>query len=435
MRKQVASGPSVYPPVTTIAGVRVSLSTQTPQGETTAGVKLAVLVAALGYFVDIYDLILFTIVRVPSLKDLGVPPEQLLDTGVMLLNAQNTGMVLGGILWGVLGDKRGRLSVLFGSIILYSTCNIANGFIHDTTSYAVLRFLAGVGLAGELGAGVTLVSEIMGRISRGWGSTIIGAVGMLGGVTAGLVGDLTSWRTAFFIGGGLGVILLGLRVGVRESLMFKKAQSEGVVRGSLWTLFATRDRAIRYLALIALALPIWYVVGILITFSPEVCRSLHLDGVPSVGRATMLLYFGLLVGNVASGALSQRLQSRKRVLILFLCLVVVGVIAYFFVASTTLTAFYVECVAVGFAIGYWSLFVLATSEQFGTNVRATATTTAPNFVRGAIVPMNYAFQFLKAPLGVPGSAITVGAVVIVMAFISLWGLEETYGKDLDFVDS
>lgn len=401
----------------------------------TSGVKLAVLVAALGYFVDIYDLILFTIVRVPSLKELGVPQAELLNQGVWLINCQNIGMVLGGVLWGVLGDKRGRLSVLFGSIILYSTCNIANGLIHDMTSYAVLRFLAGIGLAGELGAGVTLVSEIMGRVSRGWGSTIIGAVGMLGGVTAGVVGDLTSWRTAFFIGGGLGILLLALRVGVRESFMFKKAQSESVVRGSLWTLFATRSRATRYLALIALALPIWYVVGILITFSPEICHSLGIDREPSVGKATMLLYVGLLAGNVASGALSQAWQSRKRVLTLFLVMVVAGVVAYFFVARTTLFAFYVECVFVGFAIGYWSLFVLATSEQFGTNVRATATTTAPNFVRGAIVPMSYAFQLLKAPLGESGSAIAVGVMVLAVAFVALLGLEETYGKDLDFVDS
>lgn len=398
----------------------------------TDGIALAVLVAALGYFVDIYDLILFTVVRVPSLRGLGVAEADLLDAGSFLLNCQNTGMVLGGILWGVLGDKRGRLSVLFGSILLYSFCNIANGMVGNVQQYAVLRFFAGVGLAGELGAGVTLVSELMSQSGRGWGSTIIGGIGMLGGISAGLIGDFTSWRTAFFIGGGLGLALFALRVGVRESPMFQRTKHESVGRGQLRLLF-TKRRALRYLALIALAMPIWFVVGILITFSPELARARHIDSIPSTARAVLFDYVGLLAGNVFSGALSQRWHSRKRVLALFLGLVVIGV-AWMFASFTSLTGFYAACIGVGFATGYWSLFVLVVSEQFGTNVRATATTTAPNFVRGAIVPMNLAFQFLKRPFGVTQSALAVGGVVIGAAFVALAGLEETYGKDLDFVD-
>ena len=412
--------------------------------ENRGAIGLAVLVAALGYFVDIYDLILFTIVRRPSLQDLHVPADQLLSTGVWLLNWQNFGLLSGGILWGVLGDRRGRLSVLFGSILLYSLCNLANAIADTVPQYAVLRFLAGVGLAGELGAGVTLVSEIMSKEHRGWGSTIIGGVGMCGGVTAGLVGDLTTWRTAYLIGGVLGLCLLALRLGVRESPMFRRAK-ESSGRGNLLLLFMTRDaagrlrfaggRALRYVALITLAMPIWYVVGILVTFSPEITQGLHLDGTPSVSRAVMLDYAGLIGGDLLSGYLTQRLRSRKRVLALFLVMVVFAVAAYFLFGSRSLTTFYAMVVFAGFTTGYWALFVTVASEQFGTNVRATATTTAPNFVRGAVIPMSAAFKGMQGPLGVTGSALAVGVVVLCLAFLSLRGLDETFGKDLDFVDS
>jgi MFS family permease len=396
-------------------------------------VWLAVLVAALGYFVDIYDIILFTIVRVPSLQSLGVAEAQRLDTGAWLLNWQNIGMVLGGLLWGILGDKRGRLSVLFGSILLYSTCNIANGYVTTVEQYTVLRFLAGVGLAGELGAGVTLVSEIMSRANRGWGSTIIGAVGMCGGITAGLVGGLTPWREAYIIGGVLGFLLFALRVGVRESSLFRRTQVESGRRGNLLLLFSSSTRVVRYFSLIAVAMPIWYVVGILTTFAPELARAHGMAEIPTVSRAVTFDYVGLIAGNLTSSYLSQRWKTRKRVLWIFLLLSAVST-GWFFYAFTTLPAFYGACVLAGFSTGYWPLFVLMTAEQFGTNVRATATTTAPNLVRGAIVPMTLAFQWLKAPLGVSGSALAVGAAVGALAIVALAGLGESYGRDLDFVD-
>ncbi|MBM4243768.1 MAG: MFS transporter [Deltaproteobacteria bacterium] len=396
---------------------------------------MAILVAALGYFVDIYDLILFSIVRVASLRAIGVGEADLLSTGVLLLNMQMGGMLIGGVVWGVLGDKRGRLSVLFGSICLYSVANVLNGFVQDVGTYAALRFVAGIGLAGELGAGVTLVSELMGRESRGYGTTIIATIGICGAIAAALVGDFFHWRTAYFVGGGLGITLLLLRIGVYESGMFEQTRAQmHVRRGNFASLFATVDRARRYVGVILIGVPIWFAVGVLITFSPEFGRALGMAEEPSAGRSVLFAYVGLAVGDVASGLLSQLWRSRKKVVLLFLVLTVVGVGLYFSVAPASLPVFYAVCTALGFATGYWAVFVTMASEQFGTNVRATATTSAPNFVRGAVVLLTSAFQAATPALGVVGSGITVGVVALVVAFASLAVLDETFAKDLDFLE-
>jgi len=398
------------------------------------GVYLAVLVAALGYFVDIFDLILFGVVRRPSLAELGVAADQLQARGELLVNMQMGGLLVGGILWGILGDKRGRLSVLFGSILTYSIANLLNGLVHDLTQYAALRFIAGVGLAGELGAGITLVSEILRREGRGWGTTLVATVGILGGVVAALVGSDLHWRHAYFVGGGLGLALLILRIGVRESTMFARVAETAVSRGNFFALFHV-SRLRRYLSVIAVAVPIWYVVGILIFFSSELGRAMGMDPAPSPAKALLWSYAGLAAGDLASGTLSQLLASRKKVLALFLVLTVASVVAYFTVARGSLTAFYATCAALGFATGYWAVFVTSASEQFGTNLRATATTTAPNFVRGAVVPMTLFYQAIRPTTGVLTGAVIVGAVALGLAGLALWGLDETYGKDLDFVES
>ncbi len=397
---------------------------------------LAVLVAALGYFVDIYDLILFSVVRVKSLVSIGVAPEHLLDAGVTLLNLQMFGMLLGGILWGVLGDRKGRLSVLFGSILLYSIANIANAFVTSVPLYGALRFVAGIGLAGELGAGVTLVSELLPRNSRGYGTTIVASVGIMGAIAAVVVAETFDWRAAYIVGGVLGLALLVMRVSVRESGMFQAARTSSASRGNFLALFSERSRVIRYLAVIMVAVPVWYVIGILATFSPEFAKAMALPFTPNAGRSILWLYSGLVLGGVGSGLLSQLLRSRRKTVGLFLALTVVGCAAYFLKVATTLTGFYALCVAMGFAIGYWAVFITIAAEQFGTNIRATATTTAPNFVRGAVVPMTWAFQWFRdgAGLGVVGGGIAVGVIVMVLAVISLAGLTETFGKDLDYIE-
>ena len=397
-------------------------------------VKLAILVAALGYFVDIYDLILFSIVRIESLRDIGVPPEEILSRGVLLLNMQMGGMLVGGLIWGVLGDKRGRLSVLFGSIVMYSLANLANGFVTTVPQYAVLRFIAGIGLAGELGAGITLVSEIMPAHTRGYGTMIVATVGILGAVVASLIGDAFDWRIAYFVGGGMGLALLVLRIGVAESGLFEGLRQTRAVRGDFVSLVTSPRTRGRYARVVLVGVPIWYVVGILITFSPEFGRAMAMSPLPQPGRAVMLCYIGLAIGDFASGALSQLLRSRNRVVGLFLVLTAAAVAAYFGAAHRSITVFYGVCLLLGIAAGYWAVFVTIAAEQFGTNIRATATTTAPNFVRGAVVLLTTLFEALRAPLGIRGSGMLVGAIALAVAFVSLYGLDETYGKDLDYVE-
>jgi MFS transporter, putative metabolite:H+ symporter len=395
---------------------------------------LAIVVAALGYFVDIYDLLLFSIVRQKSLQGVGVAGPELLSKGVLLINMQMTGMLIGGVLWGILGDKRGRLSVLFGSIALYSIANIANGLVHSVETYAIWRFIAGVGLAGELGAGITLVSEIMPKEARGYGTTIVATIGILGAVVAAQVGKLFDWRVAYFVGGGLGLALLLLRIGVLESGMFEAVKKSTVKRGDFFGLFKTADRVKRYLAIILVGVPIWYAVGILVTFSPELGAAMGMPIKPEAAAAVKYSYMGLAAGDLASGLISQAMQSRKRVLIMFILLTALSVGLYFAIGHQSLTTFYVVCGVLGFATGYWAVFITVASEQFGTNIRATVTTTSPNFVRGSVVPLTLAFQALKGPLGLRGSAIAVGAVSIVIALIAASMLRETYGRDLDYVE-
>ena len=393
-----------------------------------------ILVAALGYFVDIYDLILFSIVRIPSLTDLGLSGDALLESGVLLLNMQMAGMLVGGIAWGVMGDRRGRLSVLFGSIVLYSLANIANAFVQDVPSYAVLRFVAGVGLAGELGAGITLVSEILPRDIRGYGTTIVASVGVMGAVVAVLVGDAFSWRTAYIVGGVMGLALLVLRIGVFESGLFEGVKRIGVSRGNFFALFTRPARARRYLSVVLVGLPIWYVVGVLITFAPELGAAVGVTPAPRAARAVLFAYLGLTLGDLASGLISQWMRSRKRALGLFLGMTTASILLYFAPVPKSLPVFYAICFGLGVSIGYWAVFVTVASEQFGTNLRATATTTAPNFVRGAVVPVTLLFQALRTPLGLPTSGLVVGLLTLSIAAVALSGLEETFGRDLDFVE-
>ena len=397
-------------------------------------ITLSVVVAALGYFVDIYDLLLFSIVRIPSLRSLGLSGDELLVAGERLLNMQMSGMLLGGLLWGVLGDRRGRISVLFGSIFMYSAANMANAWVQSVEAYAWLRFIAGIGLAGELGAGITLVSEVMPKETRGYGTTIVAATGILGAVVAALVGDLFDWRVSYIVGGVMGFALLALRIGVFESGMFESVKQIGTSRGNVLQLFNNWTRARKYVAVILTGVPIWYVIGILITFSPEIGRALGMADAPSAGRAVMFAYLGLAAGDIASGFLSQYIGSRRRAVLLFQLITAACVGVYFFLAPFTLSAFYALCVALGFGAGYWAVFVTVASEQFGTNIRATATTTVPNVVRGSVVLLTSSVGWLRPHLGIVNSALIVGLVALAIAMLALRGLEETYGKDLDYVE-
>lgn len=396
---------------------------------------LPVIVIAMGYFVDIYDLILFGVVRVSSLSELGLDKDGITLWGSYILNAQMAGMLIGGILWGILGDKKGRLSVLFASIILYSVANLLNAFVTNVEQYALLRFIAGIGLAGELGAGVTLVAEILPKELRGYGVMSIAAFGVLGVVAANIVAEHFAWRNAYIFGGVLGFLLLVLRFRVRESAMFEHHASGDVKRGQFFALFTHKKLFGKYIKAIVIGMPLWYVVGILVMFSPEFAKALAIEGEVKAGQALMYTYIGLSIGDLASGYLSQRLRSRKQAYTIFMALSVASVLYYFTLSGASAQAFYFAVFLLGIFCGYWALFITMAAEQFGTNIRATVATTVPNFVRGSVVPITSSFMMLKESMGVLGSAATVGAVVFVIALVALYYTRETFHEDLDYIET
>ncbi len=397
----------------------------------------AVIVAALGYFVDVYDLLLFGFVRVKSLTDMGFSGQELTDHGLTIQNWQMFGMLIGGILWGVLGDKKGRVRVLYFSIALYSIANILNGFATGYADYAFYRLLAGIGLAGELGAGITLVAEVLPKAKRGLGTMIVASVGLSGALLAWIIEHYFHWRTCYFIGGGLGILLLMLRVSVSESGIFKQVQQQsGISRGNFLALFTSWDRFSRFLRCIFIGTSTWFVVGVLVFFAPEFGKAKGLDGI-TASNAIAICYIGLILGDLASGFLSQLLQSRIKVMALFLTLDSVAVWAYLTLPFSSPEYFYFCHFLLGFSVGFWVIFVTIGAEQFGTNLRSTVATSVPNFARGMQVPINEAFKYLKSP-AVTGSVITAGYIVgsacLAIAFIALWGMKETFHRDLDYLE-
>jgi len=397
-------------------------------------VQIPVMVAALGYLVDMYDLFLFSVVRVPSLLSLGTSQEALLDDGIILLNLQMAGLLIGGIFWGILGDKKGRLSVLFGSILIYSLANIANGFVTSFEQYAVLRFIAGIGLAGELGAGITLVAEVLPRKIRGYGTTLVATMGVLGAVLAYFMADLFDWRTSYFIGGGLGLLLLVLRMKVFESGIFIKIKDKNIERGNVLMLFNNKKRFLKYLKCILIGLPIWFVVGILITFSPEFGKALGITEPVNAGKAVMFAFSGQVLGDLASGFLSQYFQSRKKIILTFMTISSVMAAVYLLFPTKDIVVFYAICALLGFANGYWTLFVTVAAEMFGTNLRATVATSVPNFVRGSVIPLTALFIQFKGSWGIIYAATAVGLLSFVIAVIALRYLDETFHKDLNYLE-
>ena len=401
----------------------------------------AVLLAALGYFVDIYDLVLFSVLRVSSLKSLGVAEAQLVPASSVLLDLQLAGMILGGVAWGVLGDKRGRLTVLFGSILLSSLANLANAFVQDLTLYGLCRLLAGFGLAGELGAGITLVSELLPVNRRGLGTTIVATVGVSGALAAGSIGEALigwsatdGWRYAYAIGGVVGLLLLALRLGVFESGLFERTRQADVKHGDVRQLFVPFSRAVRVLRVVLVGMPIWFVAGVMLVFSPEIGAALGLDPKPTGGKTIFWAYLGVTLGDLASGLLSHRLQSRKKVLGAFLVALVGAVVLLLTFGGRSHATYYGLLTLLGFGSGYWVLFVTTAAEQFGTNLRATVTTSAPNFVRGTAIPLTAVWMALKPQLGTIPATMGLGLTCIAVALLALWRMPESFSTELDFVE-
>lgn len=397
-------------------------------------VSIAVLVGALGYFVDVYDLLLFSIIRKTSLAELGLDP---VVDGENLLSFQMIGLLLGGLVWGVLGDKRGRLSVLFGSILLYSLANIANGFVHTYGQYATFRFIAGIGLAGELGASITLVSELVSKKQRGICTSVVASVGLSGAIVAYFISKEFSWRTCYFIGGGMGLLLLFLRVSIFESGMFAQLKKSDVRRGNLLMLFSPRERFTRYLKCILIGLPTWFIVGILIGFSDKFALELNITEPVSVGKAVLYFYIAACIGDILIGLLSNILQSRKKPVYIYFLISIICMVLFFTQRNGSAQYMYWICAGLGFGSGFWAIFVTMAAEQFGTNIRATATTTVPNMVRGSLPLTILLFKWLRTVTEnnyVLSGSITA-FVCMSIALTALYFKSESFGKDLNYVES
>ena len=403
--------------------------------------SITVIVAALGYFVDIYDLLLFTIVREPSLAGIGVQltdPKAVIAASTKIINWQMLGLLIGGILWGIMGDKKGRLSVLFGSIMLYSVANFLTAYVTTVEQYAAARFVAGIGLAGELGAGITLVSELLPKNKRGIGTSLVAGIGLFGAVAAYFTYQFTDdWRLCYKIGGVLGIGLLLLRIGVAESGMFKEVRSQNVSRGNLLMFFSNSQRFKKYLFAILIGLPTWYVIGILVNLSNRFAQNLYGETALISGKAIMFAYVGIAIGDILSGFISQYFKSRKKTLYVFYAMTIVSVALFFSPFNNSDTMMYAICTALGFSTGFWAIFVTIGAEQFGTNLRATAATTIPNMVRGALPLINLLFVNVfqqSMGWGLVKSAIVVGIIVIAITLIAAYFTEETFHKDLNYVE-
>lgn len=391
-----------------------------------------VIVAGLGYFVDLFHITLFGVVRISSFSDLGISdPDQLMSAGVLSYNAQMVGMMIGGLFWGVLGDKVGRYFILTVPIVIYSLGSIANIFVWDSNSYAVCRFITGMGLAGELGAAITLVSETLPKEVRGVGTTIVATLGLLGSVFAGLFGQMLYWKTAYLVAGIMGFLLLILRMKVLDRSVVDKNKSTNSNRGNFFLLW-NKERGLRYIKCILIGIPIYYITGVMFTFAPELTQSLNIQGSVSAGNAILWGTIGLTTGDFISGMLSQLLKSRNKAVMICIFTAILGCLIYLNLSGVTPFWIYLSCFVIGSAAGYWAVLVTLAAEQFGTNIRATVATTVPNFVRGAAALVVFLFADLKKDMGVVPSALLIGGIVFFLALLSLFTLEETFGKDLNF---
>jgi MFS transporter, putative metabolite:H+ symporter len=398
--------------------------------------SLPVLVAALGYFVDIYDLQLFNIIGKKSLgaAGLNLAADLIEKYDYQLFLWQMGGMLLGGIVFGILGDRLGRKSVLFSSILIYSLANIANAYVTTIPQYAAVRLIAGFGLSGELGAAITLISEIMAKEKRGWGTMVVVSAGALGAVAGNLIAKTATWQYSYIIGGILGLALLALRYGTFESGMFDKLKKSSVAKGDFFMLFQNKAVFLKYLSSILVGLPVWFAVGILVKFSDKFAAHLHVDGEIIKGDAIMFSYLGLSVGDIFSGWLSQIWRSRRKVIFAYLGLSVLLTLLYLYSFNCSVNIFYTLIFGIGFATGFWALFVSMAAEQFGTNIRATVATTVPNFVRGAVIPITLAFNYFLNKYNITIASVIVGGTCILLSTLAVRYLSETFAKDLDYYE-
>lgn len=398
-------------------------------------VYLIIILASFGYFVDIYDLLIFSIVRVKSFIDIGITnDEDMLRYTQYVLNMQMGGLLFGGIFWGIIGDKLGRVKVLFGSILIYSLANIANAFVNNIDSYAWIRLIAGIGLAGELGAGITLISETMSREKRGYGTMIVASTGVLGAVAAFYVSEIFSWRNAYIFGGILGLLLLFFRMGTFESKMFKESVNTEIKRGNLIMIFTSKERFLRFVKVILVGAPFWFIVGVFITLAPEFGKVLNATETLSAGRGILYSYIGISIGDIIAGLVAQKLKSRLKTVFVFQILTIIFSVIYLNSENITPKKFEFIAFFLGISTGYWATFVTIAAEQFGTNLRATVATSVPNFVRGSLIPITFLFNFIASKTNIITSSYITLFILCALTFYAIFTLKESFSKDLDYYE-
>lgn len=399
-------------------------------------INAAVIVSSLGYFVDVFDILLFSILRKPSLADIGLSGAEILNDGEYLLSIQMIGLVVGGLAFGVIGDRKGRLSVLFVSILTYSVANILNGFVTNFEQYAVLRFISGVGLAGELGAGITLVSELLPKAKRGISSAFIGCFGFMGAIFAFIVTEYFDWRTCYFIGGGMGLLLLVCRFNVKESMVFKRMSTKVVSKGNFFLFFKKRERALRYVKCVLIGIPSWFVVGIMVTFADEFARNFQIDGVRT-GKAILYCYMGLIAGDLSAALLSKAMRSRKKPILMYYIFTAIVTFLFFQLQGGRATSvMYFFYSLMGFGIGYSIINITMAAEQFGTNLRASAAISVPNMIRGSVPVLLLLFSSMRTIVNdyLAGAWIT-GLIILILGLWAVLTIPESYDNELDFLET
>lgn len=393
---------------------------------------LTVLVVALGYYVDAYDLLVMSAVRKPSLLSLGVPESETLNIGLSLLNYQLVGLMIGGVMWGVIADKYGRKKALFGSILIYSFANIANGYINSVNMYYWLRIIAGFGLAGELGVGISLITENVAKERRTISTAIVSFFGMLGASTGGWFGSIFEWQNCFLIGGFAGLLLLLLRLKVEESVMFNEIKDKNVSKGNIWMIIKNPKTLLTYFfCTLAGAASILF-IGVFIQSTPELGKLFNLN--ITAGIALIWYYLGASVSEIIAGLLSKLLKERKAPIYIFYAISLLAITNFCVNVPNSPYFFYLNCLFLGFGLGWWSQLITLSAELFGINVRATAATSIPTFARAWNIPFSNIFKQNIPNLGIVNSAFGIGVIVVSLAIISITMVKETFENDANFIE-
>jgi MFS transporter, putative metabolite:H+ symporter len=381
-----------------------------------------------GYFIDIFDLVLFSTLRISSFEELKITDPTYWT--VVFFNLQMTGILVGGIFWGKMADIKGRSWSFMGTILVFSIANIINGLTSSLTVYGICRFIAGFGLAGEMGSGIALICEKVPDEKRSLYLGFVSSLGCIGAVLSGWLGDIVYWRYLFIGSGFAGILLTLLRKNLLEPDLFRKTATLNIPRGQWKTLFQSPPDLIRFILLIFLGIPMWYIIGILWSFSTEMTSTIGLNIFTS-GQAILWGYVGVWMGDMLMPFVSQFLKSRIFTIQICLIMMLLGVIYLFQFQPHSLLSFQLTHIFLGFTIGYWAVYATLCGESFGTNIRALTSTSLPSLIRFSSIPMMIIYQYGRDENEL-NIALGMGLTVLCISMITTYFIKDTFQKDIDF---